>query len=112
VDDEVMNMNVVASESVKHLLEKVRKDRKGELVFYIGEGCCDATAPYLYENYIVEPDAIRVGDAFGVPVFTSRRLAALRANETYRLDVISAARDSFSIESDYGVQLVLSPHPE
>jgi len=105
-------MKVVAHESFKTMLDKVRRDRKGELVVYLGEGCCDGTAPYLYENFILEPAAVKVGDAYGVPVYTSPRLAALHAGETWVLSVIPSVSDSFSIESDYGLQLVLSPQPE
>jgi len=94
------------------MLEQVRRDRQGNLLFYIGEGCCDSTAPYLYENFIVEPTAALIGSAYGVPVYTSRRLAALHAGETWQLSVISSVSDSFSIESDYGLQLVLSPQRE
>ncbi|WP_027363881.1 DUF779 domain-containing protein [Desulfotruncus alcoholivorax] len=102
-------MQVLAHDSVAALLEKVRRDRKGNLLIYIGEGCCDGTAPYLYENFIVEPTAVQAGVAHGVPVYTSQRLAALHAGETWLLSVISSVSDSFSIASDYGLQLVLSP---
>lgn len=90
-------MKVVAHKSFATMLDKARRDRKGELVVYLGEGCCDGTAPYLHENFILEPAAVKAGDTNGVPVYTSQRLAALHAGETWLLSVISTVRDSFSI---------------
>lgn len=105
-------MKVVANQQIAAMLDKVRRDRKGVLLVYLGEGCCDGTVPYLFENFIVEPTAVQIGDAYGVPIRTSQRLAALHKGETWVLSVISSNRDSFSIESDYGLQLVLSPQPK
>ncbi|WP_291299998.1 DUF779 domain-containing protein [Desulfosporosinus sp. BICA1-9] len=93
------------------MLKQVRQDRLGNLLFYIGEGCCDGTAPYLYENFIVEPTAVQIGSAYGVPVYTSQRLAALHTGKTLILTVITSVGDRFSIESDHGLQLVLLPQP-
>lgn len=101
-------MNIFIDPSLEHFIRRARQDRHGELLMYIGEGCCDGTTPYLYEDFLVEQTAVQIGQVYGVPVYASQRLTRLHAGENWKLSVVEAVRDSFSIESDYGLQLVLT----
>jgi len=79
----------------------------------LGTGCCDSTAPFLYDQYLVEPDAVRVGEAAGVPVFAHGWLAKLYdGDRTLEVDVDEGlVNDSFSLESDYDCRFTLRvPH--
>jgi uncharacterized protein (DUF779 family) len=79
----------------------------------LGTGCCDSTAPFLYDHYLVEPDAVRVGEAAGVPVFAHGWLAKLYdGDRTLEVDVDEGlVNDSFSLESEYDCRFTLRvPH--
>ena len=75
----------------------------------LGTGCCDSTAPFLYDHYLVEPDAVRIGEAGGVPVFAHAWLARLYdGDRTLEVDVDEGlVNDSFSLESEYDCRFTL-----
>ena len=50
---------------------------RGALVFTIGTGCCESTAPFLYEDFWPGPDSEQVGEVAGVAVFAPEYLRAL-----------------------------------
>jgi uncharacterized protein (DUF779 family) len=78
-------------------------------VIVLGTGCCDSTAPFLYDHYVVAADAVGVGEAAGVPVFAHGWLARLyEGDRTLELDVDEGVtNDSFSLESDHDCRLTL-----
>ena len=39
----------------------MRAERSGELSLVIGNGCCDSTAPFLFEDYLAGPNEERIG---------------------------------------------------
>ena len=75
----------------------------------LGTGCCDSTAPFLYDRYLPDPGAVRVGEVAGVPVYAHRWLADLYAgSDRLEVDVDeSVPNDSFSLESDYDCRFTL-----
>lgn len=78
------------------------------MVFTIGTGCCESTAPFLYEDFWPGPDSEQVGEVAGVPVFAPEYLRALYpADDGVAIDVIDDLAESMSIETEYGVRFIL-----
>ena len=75
----------------------------------LGTGCCDSTAPFLYDRYIPGPDAVEVGEVAGVKVLAHGWLAKLyETGNGLVLDVDEGVRsDSFSLESEYDCRFTL-----
>lgn len=101
-------MKIEAADSVDAVVARVREVRPGDLTFTIGTGCCDSTAPFLYENHIIGADARHVGDVAGVPVWAPAWLADKYGGETLTIDVTeSEDADSFSVETEFGCRFIL-----
>jgi uncharacterized protein (DUF779 family) len=75
----------------------------------LGTGCCDSTAPFLYDRYYPGPDVVEVGRVAGVPILAHRWLADLYAEKDgLEIDVNrDAVSDSFSLEAEHGCRLTL-----
>ena len=102
-------MKVVGTDAAARIVERSRRDRRGELVFTIGTGCCESTAPFLYEDFWPGPDSEAVGEVAGVPVFAPEFLRALYPDDdgvTVDVDEGSMA-ESMSIETEYGCRFIL-----
>jgi uncharacterized protein (DUF779 family) len=90
------------------MVARSRRDRSGELVFTIGTGCCESTAPFLYEDFWPGPDSEQVGEVAGVPVFAPAYLRALYpAGDGVVIDVDHGMAESMSIETEYGCRFIL-----
>ena len=101
-------MRVTGTDAAARIVERSRRDRSGELVFTIGTGCCESTAPFLYEDFWPGPDSEQVGEVAGVPVFAPEYLRALYpAGDGVVIDVDDAMAESMSIETEYGCRFVL-----
>ncbi len=102
-------MRVTGTEAAARVVERARRDRRGTLSFTIGTGCCESTAPFLYEDFWPGPDAEQVGEVAGVPVYAPEYLRALYlGNDGVTIDVDdSQLAESMSIETEYGVRFVL-----
>jgi uncharacterized protein (DUF779 family) len=102
-------VKVSSSEAARRVVERVRTEGRRDLVMILGTGCCDSTAPFLYDRYVPEPDAVRVGRVSDVPVFAHRWLADLYAGaDGLEIDVHEGTpNDSFSLESEYDCRFTL-----
>ena len=101
-------MKVTGTAAAARIVEQALHDRRGALVFTIGTGCCESTAPFLYEDFWPGPDAEQVGEVAGVPVFAPQYLRALYpANEGVTIDVVNNLAESMSIETEYGCRFIL-----
>ena len=101
-------MLVTGSTAAAEVVERARHDRRGTLVFTIGTGCCESTAPFLYEDFWPGPDAERVGEIAGVPVFAPEYLRALYPGaDALTIDVVDDLAESMSIETEYGCRFIL-----
>jgi uncharacterized protein (DUF779 family) len=91
----------------------VREGGRENLVIVLSNGCCDSTAPYLYDNYIAEPDAHAVGEVAGVTVLAPGWLSKLYPDDVLTVDVErDIIDDSFSLETDLDCRFVLrAPAP-
>ena len=101
-------MRVTGTDAAARIVERSRRDRSGELVFTIGTGCCESTAPFLYEDFWPGPDSEQVGEIAGVPVFAPEYLRALYpAGDGVVIDVDDTIAESMSIETEYGCRFIL-----
>ena len=78
-------------------------------MFTIGTGCCESTAPFLYEDFWPGPDSEPVGEVAGVPVFAPEYLRALYpGDDGVTIDVDDGLMaESMSIETEYGCRFIL-----
>lgn len=101
-------MKVTGTEAAAKVVGRARRDRAGELVFSLGTGCCESTAPFLYEDYWPGPDAEPVGEVGGVTVYASAFLRGLYLpGDALVIDVEEIPAESMSIETEYGCRFVL-----
>jgi uncharacterized protein len=99
---------VHGTDAAARIVERAKSDRRGALVFTIGTGCCESTAPFLYEDFWPGPDSERVGEVAGVPVFAPEYLRALYpASDGVTIDVVDDLMESMSIETEYGCRFIL-----
>jgi uncharacterized protein (DUF779 family) len=102
-------MKVEAAPAAEAVVRKVAESGREDLVMILGTGCCDSTAPFLYDRYIPGPDAVEVGQIAGIPVLAHGWLAKLYADgDGLVLDVDEGIQtDSFSLESEYDCRFTL-----
>jgi len=101
-------LRVSGTVAAERVVEQALRDRRGALVFTIGTGCCESTAPFLYEDFWPGPDSDAVGEVAGVPVYAPAYLRALYPGaEGVTIDVEDSMAESMSIETEYGCRFVL-----
>ena len=101
-------MRVQGTPAAAGVVERAKRDRAGALVFTIGTGCCESTAPFLYEDFWPGPDAQQVGEIAGVAVFAPEYLRALYPGaDALTIDVVDDLAESMSIETEYGCRFIL-----
>ena len=101
-------MKVSVSARAEDAVRAVVASGREELVMVLGTGCCDSTAPFLYDRYYPGPDVVEVGRVAGVLVLAHRWLADLYAGDGLEIDVDrDAVSDSFSLETEHGCRLAL-----
>ena len=89
-------------------LRRIRTERTGPLTITIDGGCCEGTAPHLYEHYVHAPGARAIAEVCDIPVFMPEAMAALYADARVTIDVIEAPlSDAMSLETELGVRFVL-----
>ncbi|MBI4260861.1 MAG: DUF779 domain-containing protein [Actinobacteria bacterium] len=106
-------MRVTATERARGVVERVAASGRTELMLVLGTGCCDSTAPFLYDHYYPGADAVLVGDVGDVPVFAPAFLARLYEDEALVVDAEPEAHaDTFSLEAELGYRFTLRlPRP-
>jgi len=102
-------MRIEVTSPAASIVRRVRAEGRDNLVMVLSNGCCDSTAPYLYDNYVAEPDAQPVGEVEGVTVLAPAWLARLYPDDDLiTLDVEQGViEDSFSLETDFDCRFVL-----
>ncbi len=101
-------MRILATRRAEAVIEQVRGLRSGALTITIGTGCCESTAPFLYEDFWPGPDQEQVGEVSGVAVYAPEYLRRLYPDdEGATIDVIDEMGESLSVETELGVRLVL-----
>ena len=86
---------------------RVRAERRGALSFTIDGGCCEGTAPHLYEDAVLA-GVEAIGEAAGVPVYLQAAMTKLYADADVTIDVVAEPlSDAMSLEAEYGLRFVL-----
>lgn len=90
------------------VVERLRQSRTGALTFTIDGGCCEGTAPHLFENAVITSTAAHAGEVAGVPVYLQAAMAPLYDDADVTIDVIDdPMSDSMSLETELGLRFVL-----
>jgi uncharacterized protein len=102
-------VRIEGTEAAARIVERAKGERRGALVFTIGTGCCESTAPFLYEDFWPGPDQEVVGAVADVPVYAPEYLRRLYADQDGAvIDVVEDLNaESMSIETEYGCRFVL-----
>jgi len=100
---------VTGTAAAARVVERAKRDRRGALVFTIGTGCCESTAPFLYEDFWPGPDSEPVGEVAGVSVYAPEYLRVLYpGDDGVTVDVEEGSMaESMSIETEYGCRFIL-----
>jgi uncharacterized protein (DUF779 family) len=97
------------SKSAAAIIREVRNDRGGTLTITIDGGCCEGTAPHLYEDYVVPAGSIEIGRFDDIPVYIPGTLGDQYANTCVTIDVIDDPRsDAMSLETSLGKRLIMT----
>lgn len=102
-------MRIEHTAAAERAVRRVIEDGRENLMMILGTGCCDSTAPFLYDNYIPEPDSRPVGEVAGVQVMSPRWLADLyEGDAALVIDVDEGMpNDSLSLESEHDCRFTL-----
>lgn len=104
-------MRVDVTEAARAVVARARQQRAGTLTITIGTGCCESTAPFLYEDFWPGPDQEAVGEVDGVVVYAPEYLRNLYpGDEGPTIDAIAIHAESLSIETEWGQRLLLRGH--
>ncbi len=101
-------VQIEATDRAVDVIERVKQVRDGRLTITIGTGCCESTAPFLYEDFWPGPDQQAVGEVAGVSVYAPEYLRELYpGDEAVTLDVVDELGESLSVETEFGCRLAL-----
>ena len=101
-------MLVTATDRATQVVAEMARLRTGTLTVTIGTGCCESTAPFLYEDFWPGPDQEAVGEVAGVRVFAPEYLRRqYPGDDGVVLDVVDELGESLSVETELGVRLIL-----
>jgi uncharacterized protein (DUF779 family) len=102
-------MRVRATPEAEAAVRRVSASGREDLVMVLGNGCCDSTAPYLFDRYVVDRGAREVGRVAEVPVYAPEWLTRLYPADELVVDAEAGVRsDSFSLETTFGWRFVLA----
>jgi uncharacterized protein (DUF779 family) len=103
---------VVMTPRAAAVVREVRDLRPGQLSLVIGNGCCDATAPFLFAEYMPGPTERLVCEAGGVPVYVDESVASSFEGREVVVDASEDPQpDSFSCEAELGYRFFLDRLP-
>jgi uncharacterized protein len=110
--EEEMKVGVVLTDAAADVVARVRAARPGELSLVIGNGCCDSTAPYLFEGYLPGPNEREVAEVEGVRILLDDAIARSFEGREVIVDAGEDPQpDSFSCESELGYRFFLDRLP-
>lgn len=104
-----VSMIVEATDAARQAVRAVSELGRTELVIVLGSGCCDSTAPFLYDHYVPEAGSEAVGVVEGIRVLAPSWLARLYPDaERLSIDVIEdQLEDSLSLETLLGRRFIV-----
>lgn len=104
----MVSVQVTATDRAREVIAEMGRRRAGTLTVTVGTGCCESTAPFLYEDFWPGPDQEPIGDVDGVIVYAPEYLRANYPDDDgVVLDVVDELGESLSVETELGVRLIL-----
>ncbi|MFA5786013.1 MAG: DUF779 domain-containing protein [Actinomycetota bacterium] len=101
-------MRVKPTPTAERTVSEVAASGRENLLVVIGTGCCDSTAPYLFDNHYPGPDVVEVGEVSGVKILAPAWLAKARGEAELVLDCEpEQSSDSMSLECELGLRMTL-----
>ena len=101
-------MLVRSTPRAAEVIARMGELRSGTLTVTIGTGCCESTAPFLYEDFWPGPDQAPVGQVGDVVVYAPEYLRRMYPDDDgVVLDVVDELAESLSVETELGCRLVL-----
>jgi len=85
------------------------KEKHGELIFHQSGGCCDGTAPMVFEKedmYLDDSD-ILVGQLEGVNYYMNEDQFEYWKYSYLTIDIVKGRGSSFSLEIPLGVRFII-----
>lgn len=101
-------MKVTGTPRAIEIIERAKEARRGAITITIGTGCCESTAPFLYEDFWPGPDQEVVGVVAGVEVYAPAYLRTMYPGEDgVVIDLFEGPAESLSIETEWDCRLYL-----
>ncbi|MFN2377977.1 MAG: DUF779 domain-containing protein [Candidatus Binatia bacterium] len=95
------------------VLDRIRAERSGPLSFVIDGGCCEGTAPHLYEDAVLTSAAEKAAEVDGIPVYLQSAMIEPYRNADVTIDVIDEPlSEAMSLETAQGLRFVLRENPK
>lgn len=95
------------SKKADALINKIYNEYKTELTMVISNGCCDMTVPYLYDNYIVSEETMKVWCDHRVALYLSKHVCF--SGKCHVIDIEeNVINDSFSLESNWNARFFIT----
>jgi uncharacterized protein (DUF779 family) len=106
------DVRVVLTDAAAEVVGRVRATRTGDLSLVIGNGCCDSTAPFLFEGYLPGPNEREVAQFDGIRILLDEAVARSFEGREVVVDAGGDPQpDSFSCESELGYRFFLDRLP-
>lgn len=96
------------TEQAKAIVKQL-KEKHGDLIFHQSGGCCDGSAPMIFEKddmYLDESD-IHLGDIEGVPFYMNQDQFQYWKHTHLTIDITEGRGASFSLEIPLGIRFII-----
>lgn len=96
------------TEQAKAIVNQL-KEKHGDLIFHQSGGCCDGSAPMIFEKddmYLDESD-IHLGDIQGVPFYKNKDQFEYWKHTHITVDITEGRGSSFSLEIPLGLRFLI-----
>lgn len=97
-------MTVTATEAALELIDQIKTRVGRDLIFHQSGGCCDGSAPMLFErsDYMLGDNDVLVGEIGGVPFYMNADQYARWKHTDLTIDAIDGIGGMFSLDNGTG----------
>lgn len=102
-----MQRIAITEEATK--IVKRLKEKHGDLIFHQSGGCCDGSAPMIFEKgdmYLDESD-IHLGEVHGVNFYMNQDQFEYWKHTHLTIDITQGRGSSFSLEIPLGIRFII-----
>lgn len=103
-----MMTRVEITDKAKALVEQL-KEKHGELIFHQSGGCCDGSAPMIFEKddmYLDDSDVL-LGEVAGVNFYMNQDQFEYWKHTHLTIDITEGRGSSFSLEIPLGYRFII-----